>query len=348
MIFGRIFFGLFLLVSGSLVAQSHYLSETGLYSNIQNKLINEDILSYSPQYPLWTDGALKERWIYLPPGERINTDDPDHWIFPIGTKLWKEFAFLNEEGQLKRVETRLIERLSDGTWQFNSYLWNELEDEAELAPSRGVFDYYPINSGVSHDIPSNSDCLTCHGYERIGSPVLGFDALQLSPEKDPNSLHADSLNPEDIDLNDLNLRQLVTRPFSSSSWPEISYRDENGNELLLQRTMLGYLHGNCSACHSADGSASWTNLNLKHSVLTESPREEVAFLNTVDQLSGFFTIPDIFPQETYLIRSSSVVQSAIHYRMSVRDFDQMPPFGSKIVDEEALTLLEQFILSLDD
>src|SRR5688572_24156197 len=76
-------------------------------------------LAFSPQYPLWSDGAHKRRWIQLPPGTAIDATRPDAWVFPPGTRLWKEFA-------LERpIETRLIEQLADGSWRYATYVWNE-------------------------------------------------------------------------------------------------------------------------------------------------------------------------------------------------------------------------------
>jgi hypothetical protein len=68
------------------------LSQPGLYADIATQTVAEDHLPYAPQYPLWSDGATKRRWIYLPPGTAIDASDPDHWIFPIGTHLFKEFS----------------------------------------------------------------------------------------------------------------------------------------------------------------------------------------------------------------------------------------------------------------
>lgn len=47
-----------------------HLSETGLYSEPATHRVDERNLRYSPQYPLWSDGAVKSRWIFLPPGDR--------------------------------------------------------------------------------------------------------------------------------------------------------------------------------------------------------------------------------------------------------------------------------------
>src|SRR5262245_41272255 len=77
------------------------LSQTGLYADIGAKALSPDVRGFNPQYPLWSDGLQKSRWIHLPPGTKIDTSDPDRFIFPRGTKLWKEFR---ANGRL--VETR--------------------------------------------------------------------------------------------------------------------------------------------------------------------------------------------------------------------------------------------------
>ena len=43
------------------------LADTGLYV-AGGTTIRPDVLPFSPQYPLWSDGAAKRRWIWLPPG----------------------------------------------------------------------------------------------------------------------------------------------------------------------------------------------------------------------------------------------------------------------------------------
>ena len=43
------------------------LSDTGLY--VADSLrVRADNIAFAPQYPLWSDGTSKRRWIYLPPG----------------------------------------------------------------------------------------------------------------------------------------------------------------------------------------------------------------------------------------------------------------------------------------
>src|SRR5512137_3035620 len=76
------------------------LADTGLYSDPATLTVDPRNLPFSPQYPLWSDGAAKRRWIRLPPGATIDASDPDEWDFPVGTRVWKEFTFG------RKVETR--------------------------------------------------------------------------------------------------------------------------------------------------------------------------------------------------------------------------------------------------
>src|SRR5690242_13451668 len=79
-----------------------HLHDTGLYEP-DSMQVRAENLPFTPQYSLWSDGASKQRWIYLPPGTRIDASNPDAWEFPRGTKLWKEFR------HGRAIETRYIE-----------------------------------------------------------------------------------------------------------------------------------------------------------------------------------------------------------------------------------------------
>jgi hypothetical protein len=100
------------------------LRDTGLYAAGSGSVVRDGIAAFSPQYPLWSDGAEKRRWLYLLIGSFIDASQPDAWVFPPGTRLWKEFSY---EG--RAVETRYIERQSDGSWRFATYVWNEAPRE---------------------------------------------------------------------------------------------------------------------------------------------------------------------------------------------------------------------------
>ena len=63
------------------------LSETGLYAGEGTARVDPRNRSFAPQYPLWTDGAGKRRWIQLPEGAAIDASNLSRWEFPVGTKL---------------------------------------------------------------------------------------------------------------------------------------------------------------------------------------------------------------------------------------------------------------------
>ena len=163
---------------------SQSLRETGLYADFATLTIDPRHIGYAPQYPLWTDGAAKRRWISLPPGTAIDASDPEAWVFPVGTRFWKEFSFAG-----RRVETRYLERLADG-WRYAAYEWTADGREATLVSERGRRGAFPLGERRAHTIPSVTDCKVCHEASRPA--VLGFSLLQLSPDRDPGAPHADA------------------------------------------------------------------------------------------------------------------------------------------------------------
>ncbi len=60
---------------------------TGLYADWNTKTLAPGVRPYDPGLHLWSDGADKARWIYLPPGTQIDTSNMDQWTFPKGTKI---------------------------------------------------------------------------------------------------------------------------------------------------------------------------------------------------------------------------------------------------------------------
>src|SRR5688572_7892642 len=80
------------------------LSETGLYNPTgATGAIDSRNVPFVPQYPLWTDGAEKLRWVQLPADATIDVSDIDAWRFPVGARFWKQFSWNG-----RKVETRMI------------------------------------------------------------------------------------------------------------------------------------------------------------------------------------------------------------------------------------------------
>ena len=87
------------------------LSATGLYVDGSTDELAPGVHPYEPRYVLWSDGADKQRYLFIPEGSQIDTADMDEWRFPVGTKVWKEFS---RDG--KRLETRLFWKTEPNGW----------------------------------------------------------------------------------------------------------------------------------------------------------------------------------------------------------------------------------------
>jgi hypothetical protein len=308
------------------------LSLTGLYSDIASKTIARSNLRFAPQYPLWTDGAGKKRWIYLPPKRTIDAKREDDWVFPVGTKFWKEFSFG------KRVETRLLEKVGKGTWSYATYAWNEDESDAFLVPESGLPDHVEIAPGIRHNIPGVNDCKTCHeGQGR--DIVLGFTALQLSPDRDPNALHADTITADMIDVRGLVARKLL------SHFPERLIRQPPAIAARSPRARaaLGYLSANCGGCHNATDPLSSVGMFLKRSAVT-TPEDVASQMASLIGRASKYQIPELGSDQSYRISPGDPSRSTIVYRMTTRDpYRQMPPLGTKIIDSAAVALITRWI-----
>jgi hypothetical protein len=297
------------------------LSGTGLTVAGSTTEIDPGHLPFSPQYPLWTDGASKRRWIHLPAGKTIDASRADAWSFPPGTRLWKEFSFGG-----KPAETRYMERLPDGTWRYATYVWTADGRDAELAPEAGVRAGVPVEGPPGrHVIPSRGDCTACH--EGRTTPVLGFTALQLSPDRDPGALHA---GPGGVDLASLAERGLLRGlpPSLLETPPRLEAASPT------ERAALGYLHGNCGGCHNTEGPLASVGMDL-----LGGPG---ALATVLGQRSGF-RVPRR-PDAVHRVEAGHADRSVIPLRMRSREaLVQMPPIGTALVDEQAVALIERWI-----
>lgn len=285
------------------------LVDTGLYVAGSTTEVRAENLPFSPQYPLWSDGAAKRRWLYLPAGKSIDASRPDAWDFPAGTKLWKEFS------HGRPVETRFIERLADGSWRFAAYVWNAEGTEATLAPAEGIA-ALPAQDAPHgrYTIPGEADCRACH--EGAAVPVLGVSALQLSP-----------------DLRDLvargRLKNLPDKLLADP--PQIPAAN------ALERAALGYLHGNCGHCHNDNGAPPPVDLVLAHRADGGNSRKVISSL--LGARSRYRTA-----QAHAIVEPGHPEASVLVARMRSRNpQSQMPPLGTQVADTEALELIERWI-----
>ena len=288
------------------------LSKTTLYSDFTSRTIAADAIAFEPAYALWTDGAKKRRWVQLPPGTKIDTSDMDNWKFPIGTRFWKEFA--TPDGKL--LETRLIQRESENGYRFGAYVWRADASDAEYT-EKGALD---IN-GTDHDVPTLGQCQACHSA--APGRINGFQAIQLSkPAPGTN-------------LDWLVAQKLLSDPPAAGAVLAIP-----GD--AVAQAALGTLHANCGHCHNSNWELfSTTNQVLRLESGATKVEDTTIYKSTVWQKTGSFkAVP-------YRIVPGDSTQSAVSLRMSKRgDPAQMPPLGTKHVDDVGLAAVRAWIDSL--
>jgi mono/diheme cytochrome c family protein len=312
------------LVSGEPLRPPQRLADTGAFDAANRR--------FSPQYPLWSDGLTKRRSILLPKGTAIDTSDVDNWDFPVGTKFFKEFS-LNG----RKVETRMLWKASDAGWVPAAYVWNDAGTEATLASDEGVPFVAEVAPNKRHSIPARNECAACHGTTR---PVpLGFTALQLSTDRDPNAIHGEPLSPEMLTLKTLLDERLLSpaRTELVTAPPRIRTADP------ATRAVLGYLSANCAMCHNGNGEISALGPVIRYrELLADGDAVARSLLGQPTR----FQHPKAPEGTTVLVNVDAPDLSAILFRMRSRSPSyQMPPLGTVVRDQKAVDAVSHWIAS---
>jgi hypothetical protein len=303
----------------------------GLYKDSYCQVLSDGVRAYRPQYPLWSDGATKERYVLLPAGKQINTSNPDRWTFPTGTKFYKLFSWNGV-----RVETRVLEKTgADNTadftaWTVTSYAWSADQTSVSVASTNGVTNAL----GTPLDIPSQAQCRQCHNMASADAPI-GFNAIQLN--HDPDGVSLATLLDEGL-LKNGNSGAALNVTLDNAIIPGDA----------TAQAALGYLHGNCGHCHGGPspraGQALWSKVGTTS--LSNAPIFQTAVCHCLENWKGRSNSDG----DAYKLRvnPSHEALSGIIGRMSRRGAgEQMPPVGTEVVDTAGLATVRNWIESLD-
>ena len=300
-----------------------FINEVGLYPLPgEMNITHERAIQYTPRWPLWTNGSIKDRFIVLPAGETIhNSASSASWDMPPGTLLFKTFSYPSEKDMSQRVpiETRILRR-TETEWEYAVYQWNEEGSDATLLPMKEpvIVALSGIDSPTeTHAIPNRTQCRKCH--ESAVSEVLGFSELQLG---DPLSEGAD------IQLTDLYGRGVFTQPPPEK--PGIVTHDDP-----LTRDVLGYMQGNCIHCHND----------------TEGPSSSYS-LHFADALNNLINVPTESSASAAGIRivpgkpEESILFQALSGETENPEVKPMPPVGVQLLDTVAIEMFREWISAL--
>ena len=288
-----------------------WLTDTGLFTDLRTLTPRAGLIRYTPPYPLYSNGAAKNRLLYLPPGQAIEAT-PDGFAFPIGTVLAKTFTFEDIEAHpgTTAIETRLLFRRAAG-WGFAEYHHNTQGDEARLIGGSWTARRIELTTATGplpYTLPGLLDCRGCH--ETAESPVLG-------------------ITPEAID-------PALLRP-------EV-FADPPVNTPVEGRTpaeteVMRYLVGNCVHCHHG-GPGENASFDLRPAALVANTvhRETESSASG----SGIRVIPG--DPEGSAIYLATVDAHRPDYD---GDFKPMPPLGIDRPDDTVAELLRAWIEELE-
>jgi len=364
----------FVLVLGGVLAACHrqmppvafhaegrpaHLSEWHVVAVSDGKLVlNQGVVPYDLNTPLFTDYAHKLRTIWMPQGTHASYDAEQTFDFPVGTVISKTFYYPRAaggaEGTVLRtydssrdfagegldlanvhlVETRILVRRASG-WAAIPYVWNTAQTDADLARTGAVLPLDLLDDKGGHEafnyvVPDESQCSSCHARDWV--------TRQIAPIG-PKARH---LN-RDYDYSDGKENQLthLARVGYLQGVPAAAQIPRNANWMdthqPLEARARAYLDINCGHCHNPKGAANTTALTLdvtagddRHLGICKPP--VAAGRGTGDHMF------DIVPGQPDA--------SILPYRMASSEPGvMMPEIGRSTVHREGVALIRAWIAS---
>ena len=317
------------------------LSEIGAFADLVNLEPIQGFIPYAPNAQLWSDRAVKYRWMAIPndgvhneSSEQIIFNSNDDWQFPEGTVFLKHFELpmtTDLNGPTKRLETRFF-ILGKGDIGYGlSYKWNEDDTEAFLVGG-GQSEFFDIMEGNTvaftqkWDYPDRNQCITCHTSN--ANHVLGVKTHHLNGVYD---FFGQSMNQIEY-LSNYNI-------FSNSNPTTTEYiksyaLEDDAVELGLR--IRSYLDANCASCHRPGGVQN-VSMDLRFTV-------PLALQNLLNIKTG----SEASNINYDIIEPGDHMRSELWLRDAAHSDLKMPPLGRNLVDEEYVEKLAEWIDGLNE
>ncbi|MEO0464553.1 MAG: SO2930 family diheme c-type cytochrome [Pseudomonadota bacterium] len=222
------------------------LSEYGFFLDGSGRTPDPRLIAYELNTPLYSDGAEKLRYVYIPEGKQLTAQGDGLLQFPVGSAIIKTFAF-GEGADQRYIETRVLLHRADG-WLALPYMWDEEQTEARLALVGGrVPITTPAGETISYQVPNKNQCKNCHQLNDVVTPI-GPKARNLSGDWLEMMGQAGALDKASLAI-------------AATHEPLPVWGDRvSANVALVARA---YLDVNCAHCHQPGGSASNSGLDLR-------------------------------------------------------------------------------------
>ena len=290
------------------------LAEFRFFRDAKAAIPMPGMVPYRLNTPLYSDGAEKLRYAYVPAGKQVLADGPGLLRFPVGSALIKTFAF-GEGAQRRLIETRVMLHRADG-WVALPYLWNAEQTEARLAVAGARVDVTtPTGQAISYRVPNKNQCKECHGLDGAVVPI------------GPKARNVSRKWLEEM----VTVGQLDVVPIGADAFPIWKDRAEKPAAMVAR----AYLDVNCAHCHRPGATASNSGLDLRYE---QDDRQLLGILKrpvAAGRGAGGHLF-DIVPGKA----DQSIL---IHRMASDEPGVAMPELGKSTVDAEGLEAVRRWI-----
>lgn len=295
------------------------------------------VLPFLPASQLFTDYAVKNRFIWMPGGQSASyVADSKSFDFPTGTVLIKNFYYENvlPGNSRKIIETRvMIKKTTE--WIFANYIWNDEQTEAVYDLEGGFVPVEWVHNGetknVNYRIPNGNECFMCHYVDNAAFPIgpkpqninfaLNFaDGLKNQIDKWEEFGYLNSGSPDEIAS-------------------IINYNDTSQSLDLRARS---YLEMNCAHCHINGGYAEFYPVRLGFTPIPDYTAIGVCVEPNID-INGM-----IDQEANHIIYPGNHEKSVLYQRMNTDlEMIKMPMIGRSMIHEEGVTLITNWINSME-
>lgn len=312
------------------------LSEYGFFKGRLADLVpSEGLTSYELVTPLFTDYALKDRFIALPARKKGRYLSQGVMAFPDSTIIIKNFAYRNPAKQKIMIETRLLVKdPGDGAWKVMDYLWDSTQTDAVRHITGAkvpiiLLDDKDNRISTVYQVPNTNDCKRCHSNNSILSPI-GPKARNLNFVREghtPNQLT--EWDQKGIIEGLPALTQVAQLP----DW-------KDSKHYTLEQRARAYLDVNCAHCHTQGGDALNTGLFLEYE--QKDPQHLGILKSPVSAGGGAGGL-------NYDVVPGDADHSILAYRMnSIEPGTAMPELARTVIHREAVKLIVDWINSMHE
>jgi uncharacterized repeat protein (TIGR03806 family) len=289
------------------------LADFGFFADAVKQVPAKGVTPYRLNTPLWSDGAEKLRFVYVPPEQQAAAEGDGLLKLPVGSALIKTFKMGD-----RLIETRVLLH-RDAGWVALPYQWNVEQTEARLVLAGARVDLVtPAGYAISYAIPNKNQCKECHALSGAVTPI-GPKARNLAADwltDWQGAGHLDSV------------------PQVTARVPLWEQRDAGAVAPLAR----GYLDVNCAHCHNPAGSASNSGLDLRWEQADPTKIGIMKRPVAAGRGSGGFDF-DVLPGQPE--------QSILYHRMSSLEGGvAMPEVGKASLDPDGLAIIARWIREL--